>query len=379
MFFSSLFLTMCFFHNFFLVSFFSHLSLFSIFFSTATRRQIHTRYCKYLLVWNCYWEPWKSSQHMMLPNNRLIFTTIHLSVIVCLNVVIKSIEASSPSSSSSSSYDDEKFTILPRNENNYLTEMSGADEAVTQNGSKSSTLFDHPSSMTTSSRVPNDSSEAENSIETTAAVVNFNINLMNDTNDFEISYPNDVDCSEFTEQKLMNIVICSTEYINNASSNLNQSDVWNSSKITFGDEFNTTNIPNDTSTTIDEIEFESTAYLVQVVTTSVILGIIILATVIGKLTRKTSLSTQQEITAQPTNSTHTHTLSHPYPINQNANSLFPLITNPFRRKCVCYSSNSAREESTKCCKLSRKSKVQHRKERKKTFHTQALKPSKPHR
>lgn len=51
------------------------------------------------------------------------------------------------------------------------------------------------------------------------------------------------------------------------------------------------------------------------------------------------------------------------------NSLFPLITNPlslifyfsahFRRKCVCYSCDTAREESTKCCKLSRKSKVQH--------------------
>lgn len=215
------------------------------------------------------------NKHMMLPNNRLI-------IIVCLSILIKSIIASS-----SSNYDNEKFTILTRNDfqtENYFATMK-QDENVAKNGSQSSTFYDHPSSTMP---IPNDSddskTENENSIELTTTVINLNINLMNETNnDFEISY-NDVDCSEFNEQKLMNIVICSTEYINNASNNLNRSDVddiWNSTKLLFGDEFNTTNIPNNTSTTIDEIDFDSTAYLVQVVTTSVILGIIILATVIG--------------------------------------------------------------------------------------------------
>lgn len=237
----------------------------------------------------------------MLPNNRLIFTTIHLSVIVCLSVVIKSIEASSKSSTVS--YDNEnKFTI--QSTLRYFPTLD-EDGTATTNGSAISTSpahFDHPSSSTTtatsSETEPNDfvddandnmEAKAENS---TATLIDSSINLMNETNDFDISYPNDVDCSEFTEQKLMNIVICSTEYINNATSNnLTRSDAWNSSQLTFADELNTTHIPNDTSTVDGEIDFDSTAYLVQVVTTSVILGIIILATVIGKLTLPLTHST----------------------------------------------------------------------------------------
>lgn len=238
----------------------------------------------------------------MLPNNRLIFTTIHLSVIVCLSVVIKSIEASSKSSTVS--YDNgKKFTI--QSTLRYFPTLDEDDKravgtatTTTTNGSGISTSpahFDHPSSSTTTAQSsetePNDfvddanddmEAKAENS---TTTLIDMNINLMNETNDFDISYPNDVDCSEFTEQKLMNIVICSTEYINNATSNnLTRSDAWNSSQLLYADELNTTNIPNDTSMVEGEIDFDSTAYLVQVVTTSVILGIIILATVIGKLT-----------------------------------------------------------------------------------------------
>jgi hypothetical protein len=106
-----------------------------------------------------------------------------------------------------------------------------------------------------------------------------------------------VDCNDFTEQKLLNIVICSISDVN--SNIINGTSAENS---TFNDTFknisddlirfyNTNNSffngtevsGNDTSPTgFEAIDFESTVYFIQVITTAVVLGIIILATVIGE-------------------------------------------------------------------------------------------------
>lgn len=107
----------------------------------------------------------------------------------------------------------------------------------------------------------------------------------------DVSVNNLVDCNDFTEQKLLNIVICSISDVN--SNVINGTSAENS---TFND---TTlrNISDDYSrfynasdgsditgnnTSDNENEFESTLYFIQVITTAVVLGIIILATVIGE-------------------------------------------------------------------------------------------------
>lgn len=108
-----------------------------------------------------------------------------------------------------------------------------------------------------------------------------------------------VDCSDFTEQKLLNIVICSIGDVNNNLINgtsaiennafnetfRNISDdlirIYNNNSNFFnGSEYEVAG--NGSITGIKATQFESTIYFIQVVTTAVLLGIIILATVIGE-------------------------------------------------------------------------------------------------
>ncbi|CRL00796.1 CLUMA_CG014048, isoform A [Clunio marinus] len=107
---------------------------------------------------------------------------------------------------------------------------------------------------------------------------------------------NFVDCNDFTEQKLLNIVICSisdvnSNLINNSSSH--EINVFNESLKNLSDNairfynfnnsfYNETEVSGNNNTDIKATQFESTIYLIQVITTAVILGIIILATVIGE-------------------------------------------------------------------------------------------------
>jgi hypothetical protein len=110
----------------------------------------------------------------------------------------------------------------------------------------------------------------------------------------DASASNLVDCNDFTEQKLLNIVICSISDVN--SNVINGTSAENS---TFNDTalrnisdeynrfFNASDgsdiTGNNTTDTNNEFEsFESTLYFIQVITTAVVLGIIILATVIGE-------------------------------------------------------------------------------------------------
>lgn len=106
-----------------------------------------------------------------------------------------------------------------------------------------------------------------------------------------------VDCNDFTEQKLLNIVICSINDVNNnlvnGSSNLENS-TFNETFRNISEElirlynfnnsyyYNGTEVTGNDTTGIKATQFESTIYFIQVVTTAVVLGIIILATVIGE-------------------------------------------------------------------------------------------------
>lgn len=109
-----------------------------------------------------------------------------------------------------------------------------------------------------------------------------------------------VDCSDFTEQKLLNFVLCSS-YDVNSNLIINASNAENS---TFNDtlrnisddiirlyNFNNSYYYNGTgyevsgnNTTTDNksANLETTIYFIQVITTAVVLGIIILATIIGE-------------------------------------------------------------------------------------------------
>lgn len=109
----------------------------------------------------------------------------------------------------------------------------------------------------------------------------------------DASANNLVDCNDFTEQKLLNIVICS---ISDVNSNVNGTSADNSTfndtaLRNISDEYNRFYNTSDGSeitgnTTSDTREFESTIYFIQVITTAVVLGIIILATVIGEFLLK---------------------------------------------------------------------------------------------
>jgi hypothetical protein len=103
-----------------------------------------------------------------------------------------------------------------------------------------------------------------------------------------------VDCNDFTEQKLLNIVICSISDVN--SNIINGSNAENS---TFNDTlrnisddlirfynnnsfYNGTEVSGTSTTGNKTTDFDATIYFIQVITTAVVLGIIILATVIGE-------------------------------------------------------------------------------------------------
>lgn len=106
-----------------------------------------------------------------------------------------------------------------------------------------------------------------------------------------------VDCNDFTEQKLLNIVICSISDVNSnlingsiavENSTFNETlrnisddliSLYNSNNSYF---FNDTEVSGNNTTGNTSSQFESTIYFIQVITTAVVLGIIILATVIGE-------------------------------------------------------------------------------------------------
>lgn len=106
-----------------------------------------------------------------------------------------------------------------------------------------------------------------------------------------------VDCNDFTEQKLLNIVICTISDVNsnlvNGSSAIENStfnetlrnisvDLIRLYNLNNSYYYNETDVTGNESTTFKATHFESTIYFIQVITTAVVLGIIILATVIGE-------------------------------------------------------------------------------------------------
>lgn len=107
----------------------------------------------------------------------------------------------------------------------------------------------------------------------------------------DASANNLVDCNDFTEQKLLNIVICSISDVNSNVINGTSAEnsTFNDTALrNISDEYNRFYNASDGSditgnnTETEKNEFESTLYFIQVITTAVVLGIIILATVIGK-------------------------------------------------------------------------------------------------
>lgn len=102
-----------------------------------------------------------------------------------------------------------------------------------------------------------------------------------------------VDCNDFTEQKLLNIVICSISDINNNLSSAENS-TFNETLRNISDDlirlynynnsysYNETEVSGNDTEEYKTSQFESTIYFIQVITTAVVLGIIILATVIGE-------------------------------------------------------------------------------------------------
>lgn len=106
-----------------------------------------------------------------------------------------------------------------------------------------------------------------------------------------------VDCNDFTEQKLLNIVICSISDVNSNlinGSNTVENSTFNDTLRNISDDlsslynlndsyfFNDSEVSGNDTTGNTTSQFESTIYFIQVITTAVVLGIIILATVIGE-------------------------------------------------------------------------------------------------
>lgn len=104
-----------------------------------------------------------------------------------------------------------------------------------------------------------------------------------------------VDCNDFTEQKLLNIVICSISDVNSFNgSNATENSTFNETLRNVSDDlirlynfnnsyfYNGTEVSGNNTTDLNATQYESTIYFVQVITTAVVLGIIILATVIGE-------------------------------------------------------------------------------------------------
>jgi hypothetical protein len=195
----------------------------------------------------------------------------------------------------SSSTELEKLMMLvkrnPESSDNYfqLDTLNKTLDSMTNNISTVSTELSTIASDETTLSTDEFNLENENLVDIdTVMTMNTSVasSEINKSSDFEfsnnISSATAVDCSDFTEQKLMSIVICSTsDYMNNVN-NRSDLDPLNITNILIDDGLNSSQIPfvNDTSPT--QTDIDSTLYLAQVITTAVILGIIILATVIGK-------------------------------------------------------------------------------------------------
>lgn len=106
-----------------------------------------------------------------------------------------------------------------------------------------------------------------------------------------------VDCNDFTEQKLLNIVICSISDVNSNlinGSNAAENSTFNETLRNISDDlirlynfnnsyyYNEVEVSGNNTTSNEATQLESTIYFIQVITTAVVLGIIILATVIGE-------------------------------------------------------------------------------------------------
>ena len=109
----------------------------------------------------------------------------------------------------------------------------------------------------------------------------------------EVGANNLVDCNDFTEQKLLNIVICSISDVNNnvINGSIADNSTFNDTALRnisddFGGFYNISDgseiTGNGNDTSHINVEFQTTLYFIQVITTAVVLGIIILATVIGE-------------------------------------------------------------------------------------------------
>lgn len=133
--------------------------------------------------------------------------------------------------------------------------------------------------------------------------ISINETIANGTSEWHKNFTTDsvlnslVDCNDFTEQKLLNIVICSITDVNSNNlingTNAVESSTYNDTLknvsddlfriYNFNNSYNGTEVAgNDSTSDIRGSQFESTIYFIQVITTAVVLGIIILATVIGE-------------------------------------------------------------------------------------------------
>jgi hypothetical protein len=209
----------------------------------------------------------------------------------------------------SSSTELEKLMMLvkrnPESSDNYfqLDTLNKTLDSMTNNASTvsstSTTEYSSPTITSDETTLSSDefNLEYENSFDIdTVDMMMMNTSIVssgiNKSRDFEFPNNNNtassissaVDCSDFTEQKLMSIVICSTsDYMNNVN-NRSDIDPSNITNFLIDDGLNSSqtfvNPLNDTS--LSQTDIDSTLYLVQVVAIAIILGIIILATVIGE-------------------------------------------------------------------------------------------------
>lgn len=150
-------------------------------------------------------------------------------------------------------------------------------------------------------------SELLNGTESDIKMFNIKANI-NETNNVTVDsvFNSLVDCSDFTEAKLLNLWNCTLNGVNSnvnngVNSSPNSNDYFSLENSRFNDTLwnisddiirlyyhNNTHFNNGTDDTAGNTtgnkssNFESTVYFIQVITTAVVLGIIILTTVIGE-------------------------------------------------------------------------------------------------
>ena len=150
-------------------------------------------------------------------------------------------------------------------------------------------------------------SELFNGTESDIKMFNIKANI-NETNNVTVDsvFNSLVDCSDFTEAKLLNLWNCTLNGVNNNVNNgvnnsPNSNDYFSLENSKFNNTIwnisddiirlyyhNNSHFNNDTDDTAGNTtgnkssNFESTVYFIQVITTAVVLGIIILTTVIGE-------------------------------------------------------------------------------------------------